>query len=60
VGAAVAPLDDDPVVVSVVSTVVVQVYFSARSSGASSDEAIAVETAMLLPWLEGRLEARRE
>jgi len=58
ISAAVAPLDEDPVVVSVVGAVLLHVYFAARGAGASSDEAIAIETAALLPWLEQRLAAQ--
>jgi AcrR family transcriptional regulator len=53
--AAVEPLDEDPSVVSVVGAVLVHVYFAARSTGRSSEAAIEIERALLLPWLTARL-----
>lgn len=58
IAAAVAPLDDDPFVMSVVGTVLVQVYFALRSAGGSPGDAIEVERQLLVPWLTGRLAAR--
>lgn len=52
---AVAPLDDDPVVVTVIGAVLVHVYFAARTSGLASDEAVDVQLGLLVPWLAGRL-----
>jgi AcrR family transcriptional regulator len=55
--AAVAPLDGDPIVVGVIGTVLVQVYFTVRSAGGSSEAALDVERRLLVPWLESRLAA---
>ena len=55
--AAVDPLGDDPVVVAVVSSVLVHVYFSSRSAGLTSAGAVDVERSLLIPWLEARLAA---
>ena len=52
--AAVAPLDTDPAVVPVIAAVLVHVYFSARAAGLSSEAAVDVERALLLPWLAAR------
>lgn len=54
---AVDPLGDDPVVVAVIGAVLVSVYYGARGAGLSSDESVAVQRALLVPWLEGRLAA---
>jgi AcrR family transcriptional regulator len=56
---AVAPLDDDPLVVAVIGVVLVQVYYAGRAAGLSSSAAVDEERALLVPWLEGRLAARR-
>jgi AcrR family transcriptional regulator len=56
--AAVAPLDDDPIVAGVIGSVLVQVYFTVRGAGGSSEAAIDVERQLLVPWLEARLAAR--
>lgn len=58
--AALAPLDDDPLVVAVMGATLVQVYFSIRSAGGSADEALDVERQLLVPWLESRLAARSD
>ena len=58
IGAAVAPLDDDPLVLAVVGTTLVQVYFAIRSAGGSSEAALDVERQLLVPWLQTRLAAR--
>jgi AcrR family transcriptional regulator len=54
---AVRPLDGDPIAVSVIGAVLVHVYFAMRSTGTSTDDAIAAEAALLVPWLESRLAA---
>ena len=54
---AVEPLDEDPAVVPVISVVLVNVYFSCRSAGLSSDAAVDVERALLVPWLTATLAA---
>jgi AcrR family transcriptional regulator len=56
--AAVAPLDDDPIVIAVVGTSLAQIYFSIRSAGGSAEDALAVERQLLVPWLETRLASR--
>jgi AcrR family transcriptional regulator len=53
--AAVTPLDADPAVVPVIAAVLVHVYLSARAAGLSSDAAVDVERALLLPWLGARV-----
>ena len=58
IATAVAPLDDDPIVVAVIGTTIVRVYFSIRSAGGSAAEALDVEQRLLVPWLEGLLAAR--
>lgn len=58
IAAGVAPLDDDPVVVAVIGTVLVQLYFSIRSAGGSSETALEVERQLVVPWLESLLAAR--
>ena len=58
IGAAVHPLDDDPLVMSVVGSVLVHVYFGVRSAGASAEEAITVERQLIVPWLAARLADR--
>jgi AcrR family transcriptional regulator len=58
IAAAVAPLDDDPFVMSVVATVMVQVYFSLRAAGGSPAEALEVQRQLLVPWLARRLADR--
>jgi hypothetical protein len=58
--AALAPLDDDPLVVAVIGATLVQVYFSIRSAGGSADEALDVERQLLVPWLESRLATRSD
>lgn len=55
--AAVTPLDDDPIVVGVIGTVLVQVYFTVRGAGGSPEAALDVERQLLVPWLEARLAA---
>ena len=55
---AVEPLDEDPAVVPVVAVVLVDVYFSSRSAGLSSDAAVEVERALLVPWLTSKLGTR--
>ena len=55
--AAVTPLDDDPMVVGVIGTVLVQVYFTVRGAGGSPEAALDVERQLLVPWLEARLAA---
>jgi AcrR family transcriptional regulator len=55
---AVDPLGDDPAVVATVAAVMVQVYFGARSSGRSQEEAVEFERELLVPWLERRLASR--
>jgi len=55
---AIDPLGDDQAVVAVVAAVLVSVYFAARTAVVSSDEAVAVERALLVPWLAARLEGR--
>jgi AcrR family transcriptional regulator len=55
VRAAVAPHDDDAAVVAVVRTAVEPLYYALRASGSSSDEAVAIELSMVLPWLDERL-----
>lgn len=52
---AVAPLEDDPVVVGVIGAVLVHVYFAARTSGLAPAEAVDVQLGLLVPWLTGRL-----
>lgn len=52
---AIRPLGEEPAVVAVIGAVLVQVYFAARSAGASSAEAVAIERALLVPWLEDLL-----
>ena len=58
IGAGVAPLDDDPIVIAVIGTVLVQLYFTVRSAGGSPEVALDVERRLLVPWLEARLAAR--
>jgi len=58
IAAAVAPLGDDPFVMSVVATVMVQVYFSLRAAGGSPAEALEVQRQLLVPRLARRLAAR--
>lgn len=53
--AAVEPLGDEPAVGAIIGAVLVNVYFAARSAGLSSADAVAIERAFLVPWLEGRL-----
>jgi AcrR family transcriptional regulator len=55
VRAAVAPHDDDSVVLVVVGAAVESLYFRLRASGSSSHEAVAVILSMVLPWLDERL-----
>jgi AcrR family transcriptional regulator len=54
VRAAVAP-HDDAAVVAVVRTAVEPLYYALRASGSSTDEAVAIELSMVLPWLDQRL-----
>lgn len=56
---AVDPLGEDPAVVAVIGAVLVSVYFSGRSAGLTSDDAVGVERALLVPWLETQLATRR-
>lgn len=53
--AAVGPLGDEPAVGAIIGAVLVNVYFAARSAGLSAADAVAVERAFLVPWLEARL-----
>jgi AcrR family transcriptional regulator len=55
IGIAVAPLDDDPVVISVISAVLVHVYFAGRINGLEPDAAVEVQLGLLVPWLRSRL-----
>jgi len=54
---AIAPIDD-PAIVAIVGSVLVQAYFPARATGRSPDEARELVRSLLVPWLEGRLAAR--
>jgi AcrR family transcriptional regulator len=56
--AAVAPLDDDPVVVAVIGAVLVHVYCAGRTNGLTPAAAGDVQLRLLVPWLEGLLAAR--
>lgn len=53
--AAVDPLGNDSAIVATVGTVLVQVYFSVRSVGLTSDAAVDLERSLLVPWLQARL-----
>ena len=55
IGNAVAPLGDDPVVISVISAVLVHVYFAGRINGLEPDQAVEVQLGLLVPWLRSRL-----
>lgn len=55
IGIAVAPLDDDPVVISVIGAVLVHVYFAARTNGLEPSDAVDVQLGLLVPWLRSRL-----
>jgi len=55
IGIAVAPLDNDPVVIGVIGAVLVHVYFAARTNGLEPSEAVAVQLGLLVPWLRSRL-----
>ncbi|HUQ78875.1 MAG TPA: TetR family transcriptional regulator [Patescibacteria group bacterium] len=54
---AVEPLGDEPAVGAIIGAVLVHVYFAARSAGLSTVDAVAVERALLVPWLEARMAA---
>ncbi len=51
---ALGPLAGDAVATAVVSTVLEPLYFSLRGSGSTPDEAIGVQLAIVLPWLDRR------
>jgi AcrR family transcriptional regulator len=54
--AALDPSAEDPVATAVLGTLVgPPLYFALRGQGLSSDEAVAVELSMVLPWLDQRL-----
>ena len=55
VAAALGAIADDPVATAVVSTVLEPLYFSLRASGSSPQEAIEVQLAIVLPWLDRRV-----
>jgi AcrR family transcriptional regulator len=57
IAAAIAPIDD-PAIVAIVGSLLVQAYFPARSAGRSADEARELVRSLLVPWLEGLLAAR--
>lgn len=52
---AVDPLGDDPVVVAVIGAMLVSVYYAGRGAGLRSDESVAIQRDLLVPWLESRL-----
>jgi AcrR family transcriptional regulator len=54
IAAALGPLSSDSVASAVVATVIEPLYFSLRSSGSSPEEAIEVQLAIVLPWLDRR------
>lgn len=59
VGLAVGPDEADPSVAAVVRTIVGSpMFYALRGAGLSADDAVAVETAVLVPWLRDR-ESRR-
>jgi len=55
VGAALGPLAADAVATAVVSTVIEPLYFSLRASGSTPEEAMDVQLAIVLPWLDRRV-----
>jgi AcrR family transcriptional regulator len=54
IGEAIAPIDD-PAIIGIVGSVLVQAYFPARSAGRSADEARELVRSLLVPWLEAQL-----
>ena len=48
---AIAPIDD-PAIIGIVGSVLVQAYFPARSAGRSAEEARELVRSLLVPWLE--------
>jgi len=60
VKAAVGPMDDDPLVVAMVGSVVgPPVHYALVARGFSPDEVVEASLAMLLPWLDSRASGRR-
>jgi len=55
VAAALGPLAADAVATAVVSVVIEPLYFALRASGSTPDEAIHVQLAIVLPWLDRRV-----
>jgi len=52
---ALGPLAKDPAVVAVVRTVIgTPMYYALRGAGISSDDAVTVELALLVPWLRAK------
>jgi len=60
VKAAVGPMDDDPLVVAMVGSVVAPpVHYALVARGFSPDEVVEASLAMLLPWLDSHASGRR-